>query len=128
MNLNENLKLVLGRVENIVGRGENAGYQHFLLFPKCFKKPSPSGSLKARIVGRRVHRLVWKVVNPFPNKPCILRVCSVSLLKTLWEKEKLFETSNFSLSISVFYQFGELSTIFIKVKIVVCKLVHYGTV
>ena len=23
-------------VENIVGKGENAGYQHFLLFPQCF--------------------------------------------------------------------------------------------
>ena len=26
------------RVENIVGKGENAGYQHFLLFPQCFQK------------------------------------------------------------------------------------------
>ena len=27
--------------------------------------------------------------NPFPNKPWFLRVCRRSLLKTLWEKEKL---------------------------------------
>ena len=27
-------------VENIVGKGENAGYQHFLLFPQCFQKAS----------------------------------------------------------------------------------------
>ena len=26
------------RVENIVGKGENAGSQHFLLFPHCFQK------------------------------------------------------------------------------------------
>ena len=26
----------MGLVENNVGKGENAGYQHFLLFPKCF--------------------------------------------------------------------------------------------
>ena len=32
------LKLVYGRVENIMGKGENAGYQHFLLFPQCFQK------------------------------------------------------------------------------------------
>ena len=32
----EDLKFVLWRVENIVGKGENAGYQHFLLFPQCF--------------------------------------------------------------------------------------------
>ena len=33
MNVTEKLNVVLGRVENIVGKGENAGYQHFLLFP-----------------------------------------------------------------------------------------------
>ena len=27
---------VFDRVENIVGKGENAGYQHFLLFPTMF--------------------------------------------------------------------------------------------
>ena len=32
------LKFVLGRVENIEGKGENAGNQHFLLFPQCFQK------------------------------------------------------------------------------------------
>ena len=26
-------------VENIAGKGENAGYQHSLLFPLCFQKP-----------------------------------------------------------------------------------------
>ena len=36
MNVTEKLKFLLGRVENIVGRGENAGYQHFLLFLQCF--------------------------------------------------------------------------------------------
>ena len=34
----EKLKFVLGRVENIMGKGENACYQHFLLFPQCFQK------------------------------------------------------------------------------------------
>ena len=29
---------VSDREENIVGKGENAGYQHFLLFPHCFQK------------------------------------------------------------------------------------------
>ena len=48
-------------------------------------------------------------LNPFPNKPWILRVCSISLLKTWWEKKKLLVTSDFSFSHSVFYSFGELS-------------------
>ena len=29
---------VFDRAENIVGKGENAGYQHFLLVPQCFKR------------------------------------------------------------------------------------------
>ena len=65
---------------------------------------------------------VWKRVNPFPNKACFFRVYGTSLLKTLWEKEKLLVTSNFSFSHSVFYPFGELSAIYVKLEIVVCKL------
>ena len=38
------------RVENTERKGENAGYQHFLLFPQCFPKPSSLGSLKVGIV------------------------------------------------------------------------------
>ena len=37
-------------LENIVGKGENAGYQYFPPFPHCFQKLSLSGSLKVRIV------------------------------------------------------------------------------
>ena len=66
--------------------------------------------------------------NPFPNKPWFSRVCSTSLLKTLWEKEKLLVTSNFSFSHSVFYPNGELPAVFIKTKIVVCKLFQFGKV
>ena len=35
VNVNEKLKFVLRRVENIVGKRENAGYQNFLHFPQC---------------------------------------------------------------------------------------------
>ena len=51
-------------------------------------------------------------VNPFPNKPLFLRVCSTSHLKTLWKKKKLLVTSNFSFSNSVFYSLGEFFVIF----------------
>ena len=40
------------------------------------------------------------------GKPWFLRVCCRSLLKTLWEKQKLLVTSNFSISHGVFYPFG----------------------
>ena len=50
INVAKKLKFVLGRGENIVRKGENAGYQHFLLFPQYFQKFSYTGSLKVVIV------------------------------------------------------------------------------
>ena len=44
--MTEKLKFGLEQVENIVGNGENAGNQHFLLFLQCFKQASYIGSLK----------------------------------------------------------------------------------
>ena len=41
--LTKTLNFVLGRAENFVGKGENAGYQHFPLFPQCFQKHSLTG-------------------------------------------------------------------------------------
>ena len=58
------------------------------------------------------------------EKKSFLRVCSVSLLKTLWKKEK------FSFSHSVFYplQKKKKSGIFSNFEIVVLKLIHFGRV
>ena len=119
--------------ENTVGKGEIAQNEQFLLFPQCF--------LLICITLCHFYQIwncclqffqfgkVWNMLfNPFPNKPWFLRVCSISLLKILWEKEKLLVTSNFSFSHSVFYPFGKLSAILIKVKIVVCKLFQFGRV
>ena len=43
-------KFVLDWVENIVGKRENTGYRHFLLFPQCFQKQTLSRLLKVVIV------------------------------------------------------------------------------
>ena len=69
-----------------------------------------------------VHNNITSTVNSFPSKPLFLHGCTTILLKTLWEKEKLLITSNFSFFHSVFYLFEELPGIFIKFKIVVYKL------
>ena len=37
-----------------MGKGENAGYQHFLIFPQYFQKASLIGSLKVVTVWYRV--------------------------------------------------------------------------
>ena len=54
-------------------------------------------------------------------------VCRTSLLKALWEKEKLLVTSDFSFTHGIFHHFGELSVIFIKSKLVY-KLFQTGRV
>ena len=61
------------KVGNMVRKGENAGYQHFLLFLQCFQGPSFPWSLKLGIVLQRINR--------FPNKPWFLSVCSTSLFE-----------------------------------------------
>ena len=48
IHMTQNLNFVLGRAENILGKGENAGYQHFLLFSKGFLKASSSKVVKSR--------------------------------------------------------------------------------
>ena len=40
------MKFVLEWIENILEKGENAGFQHFLLFPQSFQNTSISGLLK----------------------------------------------------------------------------------
>ena len=38
LHINPNIKFFFHKVENTFGKGENAGYQHVLLFPQCFQK------------------------------------------------------------------------------------------
>ena len=45
INLDKIMIFVFDRVENIVSKGEYAGYQHFLLLPKCFQRFLYSGLL-----------------------------------------------------------------------------------
>ena len=49
-NVTTTLKVAFGSVENIVGKGEIAGYQHFLIFPQCFQEASCSRSFTVGIV------------------------------------------------------------------------------
>ena len=81
----EKLKFVLGRVENIVGKGVNAGYHLFLLFPKCFQKASFSKSLKVGIFF-----FSNNVFLPFPKQILIFlatySLSSASALNLDWSK------------------------------------------
>ena len=46
------------REENIVGKEENAGYQHFLPFPQCFQKPLNLEWSKNGVSGNGLRKLV----------------------------------------------------------------------
>ena len=49
------LIFLFDRVGNIVGKGENADYQHFLLFLQCFTKSSSSGCQKSGLCGKELN-------------------------------------------------------------------------
>ena len=54
-NANQNINFICYIVENIVGKGENAGYQYFLLFPQCFHMAfSSKGCQKLSLCGERL--------------------------------------------------------------------------
>ena len=118
--------------ENMEGKGENAANQHFLLFQQCFLSFQIQFlNCESSMICFLLMLSIWTfyfLVNLFQNKPWFLHVCSKSHLKTLWEKEKLLVTSNFSFSHNVFYPFGKLSAIFIKCEIVVCKVFQFQRV
>ena len=57
-NITQNIKVMFHRIENIVGKEENAGYQHFLLFPQCFQKGFFLQCVKSRhceVMGQILH-------------------------------------------------------------------------
>ena len=135
------LRVCSTSIVNTVGKGEIAHSEQFLLFQQCFLPVWRTGCnfhwtwnclplfylFFFFSVWKSLKFVLWQSINPFPKKPWILRVWSASLLKTLWEKEKLLITSNFSFFHSVFYPL-ELYAIFIKIEIFVCKLFQFGRV
>ena len=60
IDVSKRLISVWGRVENIVGNGENAGYWHFLVFPQCFEEPVLTEPYKPGIVWKMVKRCHWQ--------------------------------------------------------------------
>ena len=107
MNLIKNGRKLSKSVENTAGKGEIARYEQFLLFPQCFQKD---------LYNRHVQPgLVWERVNLYQTITTLAHSHTMTpfdapgkqaFLKTLWEKEKLLVTSNFSFSHSVFYLIG----------------------
>ena len=100
---------------NTVGKGEMVS--QWAIFSFSYSVFYPSVELSAIFIIPKI--VICKLFNFLsPGFTCLLYKC----LKTEWEKEKLLVLNNFSFSNIVFYPSIELSAIFIKSKIVVCKL------
>ena len=67
INVTEMMISPFDRVENTVGKGENAGYQHSLFFPYCFPKPSSEGLLKSGLWSKELKVLI----SPFKRRNCL---------------------------------------------------------
>ena len=50
--VSETIRIVNVPVENIFGKGENAGNQHFLLFQRCFQRVVPRLHQRIEIASR----------------------------------------------------------------------------
>ena len=50
------------RVENTSGKGENARYEQFLLFPQCFQRTCTADMQKQGLVWERVN--IHVIINP----------------------------------------------------------------
>ena len=93
LNVGKMMIFLYESVENTEGKGENAGNQHFLLFPQCFPKPSSLGLLKLGLCGKiKCNNKVHKPI----DLTCIImhdacgssksdhseQICNTNLLKT----------------------------------------------
>ena len=65
---------------------------------------------------------------PFPKQALVFYVSEVQVFENTVGNGEIARIEQFLLFHSVFYPFGELSAIFIKFKIVVCKLFQFGRV
>ena len=112
----------------------NNGRNHKVKLSLDMQKSFRRHKVSADVSHCRYHRLTrvnWfllKHINSFANKALFSPLCSTSLLKTQWEKEKLHVSSNFSFSSFVFYNYGELSFFYRKLVTVVCKGFQFGRV
>ena len=96
-------------MENIVGKQVNASYKHFLVFSRCFQ------------------RFFFLLLNLSQTSRSFYVSANKSFENTAGKGEIALNVQ-FLLFPQCFHRFGKLSTIFIKLRIVVCKLFQFGRV
>ena len=81
----QNLKFVLGRVENIVGKGENAGYA-FTSFPTLFSEAFLFWVVKSRLCGKELSQ----DSNLLPNTYVFRISRTIFFLNKIYNKQQNF--------------------------------------
>ena len=114
------VRFVVDWIENIVGKGENAGYQHFLLFSLCFQTASSSGSWNT---GFFCKELILSTIYIHFNK-----LKEKNLRKILWKNVKLLKMSNFTFFHKIFYAISILKSFDSHISVVVCSFYEFGMV
>ena len=94
VNATEKFKFDFGMVENIVGKGKNAGNRHFLLFPQTFQMFSFLEVLKVAIV--------WYWVKPIPHNS-IFTALEKKAFENIVGTRKMLVISSFSFSHNILY-------------------------
>ena len=93
LNVAQNIEVVFHRIENIVGKEENACYQHFLLFPQCFQRAFSSGRQKSSLYGKGLTVKEFLGNASFRPSPIIFFILSRIESKTgqtIWFSSSLF--------------------------------------
>ena len=122
--------------ENIVKKGENAGTQHFLLFPECFLsflkqilifKPQLICCLQMLSIRTSLNFVVWHWVDtePFSKQALIFKCLHYNSFENTVEKGEIAHNEQFLLFPQHFLQIFKIFGIFIKFEIVVCKFFQF---
>ena len=83
------IKPLLCRIEEIVVKGENADYQHFLLFPQCFQKLY-QGCKKSGLCGKGLNMVqIWGLLELYGHKDILVNSSLKATKKNrLWSSQK----------------------------------------
>ena len=71
------------RKENLLGKKENSGFQHFLLFPQCFQKPSFQGCLQSGLCGKELNERTFPLSKAEKTNPMMIQAKQPSEIDTV---------------------------------------------
>ena len=78
-------------MENTVGKGENAHYEQFFLFPQCFQKTCTADTQKPGLIWERVKKKKLNALKFSPVKTIIITKKNLRVLLSFINTKKSFE-------------------------------------